>query len=228
MTPPGILRTALLVARKDLLIEFRTRSAFLSAVVFAVLAVAIFYFAWKPAAVSSLELAPGVMWVVFTFAGLLGVQRAFAIEQAERAVDGLLLAPVEREALYLGKLMANIVFIGAVQAVTIPALAIFYNLPLGRALPVFFGVALLATVGLAAVGTLFAAMAVNTRMAELLLPVLSLPFFVPIIITAAMSSTRLLAGQGIADVMPWLRILVAFDLVFVTACMFAFPHTIEE
>src|SRR6266550_3706227 len=112
---PGIGLAALLVARKDLTIEFRTRTAFLSSVVFAVLGLAVFYFAWSSSAVAAIDLAPGVVWVIFIFSSILAVQRSFGVEQPERAVDGLLVAPVSRESIYLGKAMANIVFVAAVQ-----------------------------------------------------------------------------------------------------------------
>jgi heme exporter protein B len=226
--PPGTLTAAWLVARKDLAIEFRTRTAFLSALVFALLGVTIFYFAWDSTAVAAADLAPGVLWVIFTFAGLLGLQRSFGSELADRAIDGLLGAPISREAIYLGKALANLVFVSGILAVTIPAVVLFYNLPLGAGIGALAGIAALAAVGLVAVGTLFSAMAVNTRMAELLLPMLSLPFFVPIVMAAAQSSARLMAGRPVAEAWPWLRILVAFDIVFVTACTLAFPYTLDE
>ena len=225
---PGLLAAAWLVARKDLAIEFRTRSAFFSALVFALLAVVIFFFAWDATAVSSLDLAPGVLWVIFTFSGLLGLNRSFSLEQADRAVDALLAAPVEREAIFLGKAFANLVFVLAVQAFAIPAVALFYNVPLGGVWPALAGIAVLAAVGLVCVGTLFSAMAVNTRLAELLLPMLALPFFVPIVMPAAQVTARLLAGRPMAEAWPWLRILLGFDLVFLVACMLAFPYTLEE
>jgi heme exporter protein B len=226
--PPGVLAAAWLVARKDLAIEFRTRTAFLSAVVFALLGVTIFYFAWDSTAVSSVDLAPGVLWVIFTFAGLLGLQRSFGSELADRAIDGLLGAPVAREAIYVGKALANLVFVVGILTVTLPAVVLFYNLQLGSAVLALAGIALLAAIGLVAVGTLFSAMAVNTRMAELLLPMLSLPFFVPLVMGAAQSSARLMVGRPVAEAWPWLRILIAFDIVFVTACTLAFPFTLDE
>jgi heme exporter protein B len=226
---PSTLAAALLIARKDLAIEFRTRTAFFSAVVFALLAIVIFYFAWDPTAVAAVDLAPGVLWVIFTFSGLLGLHRSFGVEVADRAIDGLLGAPIAREAIYLGKALANLVFVAAVQVIAIPAIVLFYNMPLGgRAALAVAAIALLAAVGLTAVGTLFSAMAVNTRLAELLLPMLSLPFFVPIIMPAAQATARLLSGRPVGEAASWLKILIAFDLVFVLACMLAFPHTIEE
>jgi heme exporter protein B len=169
-----------------------------------------------------------VLWVIFTFSGLLGLQRSFGVEQADRAMDALLAAPVDREAIYLGKALANVVFVAGVQAITLPAVALFYNVPLGDVWLPLAAIALLAAVGIVAVGTLFSAMAVNTRLAELLLPMLSLPFFVPIVTAAAQTTARLLGGRPAAEAWPWLRILLGFDLVFVVACAIAFPYTLDE
>jgi heme exporter protein B len=219
---------AALIAQKDLAIEFRTRSAFLAALVFSLLAIVIFFFAWDATAVSATDLAPGVLWVIFTFSGLLGLHRSFGVEEADRAIDALLASPVEREAVFLGKALANFAFVLGVQAVAIPAVALFYNLPLTRVLGPLVGIAVLAAIGLVSIGTLFSAMAANTRLAELLLPVLSLPFFVPVVLPAAQSTARLLAGRPVAEAMSWLRILIAFDIVFVVACALAFPFTLED
>ena len=226
---PSLLPAALLVARKDLAIELRTRTAFLSALVFALLGIVIFYFAWDITAVAPVDLAPGVLWVIFTFSGLLGLHRSFGVEQADRALDALLGAPIDREAIYLGKALANLLFVLSVQLVAIPAVALFYNLPLGAGEgAALAGIALLAAVGLVAVGTLFSAMTANTRLAELLLPVLALPFFVPIVMPAAQATARLLAGRPAAEAVGWLKVLLAFDIVFIAACTLAFPYTLEE
>lgn len=224
----SIVGDALLVARKDLTIEFRTRSAFLSVVVFALLGIVIFYFAWDSTAVAAPDLAPGVLWVIFTFSGLLGLHRSFGVEHDEGAIDGLLASPISREAIFLGKAGANLVFVLAVQAVAIPAVSLFYNLPLGGIALPLAGVAFLAAIGLVAVGTLFSAMAANTRLSELLLPMLSLPFFVPIVIPAAQATAKLLSGRPVVDAIAWLKLLLAFDIVFVAACMLAYPFTLEE
>jgi heme exporter protein B len=226
--PPGTVAAAWLIARKDLAIEFRTRTAFLSSLVFAVLALCILYFAWDESIIAPADRAPGVLWVVVTFSGLLGLQRSFSIEEHDRGIDALLVAPTSREAIYLGKAIGNLLFLCAVQAVTLPALVLFYNLPVGPSLLGVAAIMLLATIGIVAVGTLFSAMAVNTRMAELLLPMLSLPFFVPVLLNAAQATTRVLAGRPAAEAWPWLRIIIAFDIVFVVACTMAFPYTLEE
>jgi len=224
----NFLGDALLIARKDLAIEFRTRSAFLSVLLFALLGIVIFYFAWDSTAVSAADLAPGVLWVIFTFSGLLGLHRSFGVEQEEGAIDGLLASPVSREAIFLGKAGANLIFVLAVQAIAIPAVSLFYNLPLGGIALPLSAIAILAAIGLVAVGTLFSSMAANTRLSELLLPMLSLPFFVPIVIPAAQATAKLLSGRPVGEAMSWLRLLLAFDLVFVAACMLAYPFTLEE
>ena len=225
---PGFMTAALLVARKDLAIEFRTRSAFVSALVFALLGIVIFNFAWDPTAVAAIDLAPGVLWVIFTFAGLLGLHRSFAVEQADHAMDGLLSAPIGRESIFIGKALANLVFVLGVQAVAIPAVALFYNLPLDGGMLAIAGIAVLAAIGLVAVGTLFSAMAVNTRLAELLLPMLALPFFVPIVIPAAQATAKLLVGRPPEEAISWLKLLLAFDIVFVAGCIVLFPFMFEE
>jgi heme exporter protein B len=225
---PGILRAAWIVARKDLAIEFRTRSAFLSSIVFATLAIAIFYFTWDESIITAADRAPGVLWVVLTFSALLGFHRSFGLEEHDRGIDALLASPIGRESIYLGKAIGNLLFLSAVQALAIPALALFYNLHLGRAMAVVSAIVLLAMVGIVAVGTLFSAMAVNTRLAELLLPMLSLPFFVPILLCAAQAGNVALADRPVAEAWPWLKFLFACGIVFVVACTLAFPLTLEE
>jgi heme exporter protein B len=223
-----ILFAAWLIARKDLSIEFRTRSAFFSAVVFALLGLVIFYYAWDPTAVTATDLAPGVLWVIFTFSGLLGLHRSFGVEAEDHAMDALLASPVSREAIFLGKALANLAFVAAVQAIAIPALVLFYNIPLGNVLGPLVAITLLAAIGLVAVGTLFSAMAVNTRLAELLLPMLALPFFVPIVIAASQATAKLLSGRPVTEAGAWLKLLLAFDIVFVAACTLSYPFTVED
>ena len=223
-----VLVAAWVIARKDLAIEFRTRSAFFSAVIFALLGLVIFYFAWDPTAVAVTDLAPGVLWVIFTFSGLLGLHRSFGVEAEDHAIDGLLASPISREAIFLGKAIANLIFVAAVQLITIPALVVFYNLPLGHVAGPLIAIAVLAAIGLVAVGTLFSAMAVNTRLAELLLPMLSLPFFVPIVMAASQSTAKLLSGRPVGEAGAWIKLLAAFDIVFVAVCTVAYPLTVDD
>lgn len=223
----SLLTGAFDIARKDVAIELRTRSAFLSAIVFSILAASVFHFAFDLAAVDQTTLAPGAIWVIFTFTGLLGLQRSFALEISDRAIDGLLSSPVERGSIFLGKMAASCLFVLGVQCFAVPAVMVLFNVAPGPWLVGYAAIMLLAVVGMTSVGTLFSSMAVNTRLAELMLPVLALPFFLPVVAMSAASTELILAGRPLVEIMPSLRVLIAFDLVFVTVSWWTFEHTIE-
>jgi heme exporter protein B len=221
-------RIALAVAGKDLRLEWRTRSALLSAVVFAALVLVIFNFARDPTAVATADLAPSILWVTFGFAGIVALNRAFTVERHNGALYGLLLAPVGRSAIFLGKYLANLMFVGLVELITLPLFVLFFNIDLSGALRGLLLVILLATVGFVAVGTVFSAMAVRTRFAELMLPVLLLPFMVPPLMGAAQATARLLAGRPLSELMGWLRLLAFYDVAFVTISLLLFPAVVDE
>jgi heme exporter protein B len=222
------IRLALAIAAKDIRAELRSRTALQSAVVFAALVLVVFNFARDPTVLSASEITPSVLWVTFAFAAMLALNRAFNVERENAALDGLLLAPVPREALFLGKLLANLAFVGTVELVTLPLFMLFFNVSFGAALPGLIGVTALATIGFVAVGTLFSAMAVRTRFAELMLPVLLLPFMVPPLIAAVQATARLLAGRPLSELWGWLRLLALYDIVFVTLCMLTFSAVVDE
>lgn len=222
------LRLALAVAAKDIRAELRSRTALVSALVFAALVLVVFNFARDPTAVTSLDLAPSALWVTFAFGAVIALNRAFNVEREHGAIDGLLLAPIPREALYLGKVLANLVFVGVVEAVTLPLFVLFFDVDLGHALPGLAGVAALTALGFVAVGTVFSAMAVRTRFAELLLPVLLLPFMVPPLIAAAALTQRLLADRPFSEMAGLVRLLALYDIVFVTLCTLLFPSVMDE
>lgn len=225
---PEAVRLVLAIAAKDIRAELRSRTALLSAVVFAALVLVIFNFARDPTAVAAVDLAPSVLWVTFALAAMVALNRAFTVERENGALDGLLLAPVPRGAVFLGKLVANLAFVGTVEAVALPLFVLFFNVDLGHALPGLLGVTVLATIGFVAVGTLFSAMAVRTRFAELMLPVLLLPFMVPPLIGAVQVTARLLADRPLSEMMGWLRLLALYDVVFVTLCTMAFASVVDE
>jgi heme exporter protein B len=227
-TPPSFLTATLLIARKDLIVELRTRTALLAALALSLLSIVIFNFAWDPTAVAAIDLAPGLLWVIFTFSGLLGLHRAFGVEQADRAMDALLGAPIPRTSIYAGKALGNLGLVVLVQLVSIPAALVVYNLEVARIILPLGGIALLAGIGLVAVGTLFGAMTTSTRASELLLPVLALPFFVPVVTAAAQATTRLMGGRPAVETIGWLKLLAAYDLVFVVACAFAYTVIADE
>ncbi len=222
------LRLALVVAAKDVRAELRSRTALLSATVFAALVLVIFNFARDPTALSATDLAPSALWVTFAFAAMVAMNRAFTVEREHGAFDGLLLAPIPRGALFAGKFLANLAFVMAVEAVALPLFVLFFNVDFSRVLGGIVGTAVLATIGFVAVGTIFGAMAVRTRFAELLLPVLLLPFMVPPLVGAVQVTSRLLADRPLSEMLGWLRILAAYDVVFVTLAALVFASVVDE
>jgi heme exporter protein B len=225
---PEVLRHAWVIARKDLLLEFRTRTAFLSAVVFTALVLTVFNFGRDPTAVPTIDLAPSILWVTFTFAAMLALNRAFQLELENDALDGLLVSPISRSSLYVAKFVANCVFVGVVECVGLPLFVLFFDVPVWGILAPLAGVIALATVGFVAVGTLFSAMVIRTRFAELMLPVLLLPFLIPPLVGAVQVTAALLAARPLSEVTGWLRLLAAYDIVFLTLATVLFPTTVNE
>lgn len=213
------------IVRKDVMLELRTKDFVVSVFVFSLLVILIFSFAIEPSPQLVERVAPGVLWTAFIFGGVLGLTRSFALERDGGNLGGLLLAPVPRDAIYLGKMLASFNFMLAVEILVYPAFGVLFDLPLFRADLML--VAVLATLGISAVGTLFAAMAVNTRAREVMLPLLFLPAVVPVVIAAVEASAAALGGDS-GEVLQWLPLLAAYDAVFVVACAFAFHFVVEE
>ena len=216
------------VAAKDLKIEWRTKTAFASSMVFAVLVLAVFYFSRDPSVVTSLDVAPAALWVTFTFAAMLGLNRAFLLERENRALDGLLLTPVPRSGIFLGKLLGNLVFVTVVELISLPLFALFFNVNVFHALPELALLTAMATLAFVSVGTLLSAMVVRTRFAELMLPILLLPFLLPPIVGAVQTTAGILVGRPLNEFTGWLKLLGAFDIAFVAVCFLLFDSTVEE
>jgi len=223
-----VLRHAWVIAHKDLLLEFRSRTALVSAAVFTALVLTVFNFGRDPTAVPIVDLAPSILWVTFTFAAMLALNRAFQLELENQALDGLLVSPIGRTSIYWAKLFANCVFVGLVECIGLPLFVLFFDVPVGHVLAPLVGVIALATIGFVAVGTLFSAMVIRTRFAELMLPVLLLPFMIPPLMGAVQVTARLFAGRPLSEVTGWLRLLAAFDIVFLTLATMLFPTTVNE
>lgn len=224
----SVLGPALTIAAKDISIELRTRTAFLSALVFAILVLAILFFARDPTAVSANDVAPGALWVTFTFAAMIGLNRAFLLEKENAAIDALILTGVPKTAIFIGKALGNLAFVFMVELVSLPLFVLFYNLDILAQLPSLILVIVMATVAFVSVGTLLSSMVVRTRFAELMLPLLLLPFLVPPIVSAVQATSRILAGRPLSEVSGWLNLLGGFDVVFVTLSILLFEATLAE
>jgi heme exporter protein B len=213
------------VARKDLLIELRSRDVLSSAVVFTLLVLLIFNFAIDLTGDVVRAVAPGVLWVTFIFAGMLTLGRTFARERERGALQGLMLAPIDRGGLFVAKLFVNLILLGVVEVFALPAFVALYNLTVRPG--ALLAVVALGTLGFAGVGTLFAAVAANTRAREALLPLLLFPVLVPVIIGAVKATGESLVGAA-ADGPPWLSLLAAFDAIFLALGYALFEYVIEE
>lgn len=209
---------------KDLRTELRTRQVWLSMGVFALLTLLIFSFAFDLQVENTAAVGPGALWVSFIFASMLGLGRNIASEQEHGPMDRLLLCPVDRQVIYLAKVIGNVIFIGVVEVVALPVFAALYNLPIlvWAILPI----TLLGTLGVAAVGVIFAALAANTRAREFLLPLLVFPLIVPIVI-GAVKATEALVTPIHGDA-PWLGLIAAFDIIFLSLSAVLFHFVVEE
>ena len=211
---------------KDLLLEARTREVIVPVLLFAVLVVVVFNFAIEPRPALVAVVAPGVLWLAFVFAGAMGLTRTFALEKEDGGVEGLMLCPVGRDVLYVGKMLGSLVFLLVVEALTLPVFAALFNLPIWQ--PELWLLVVLATIGLAAVGTVFSAMVANTRAREVLLPVLFFPILVPVIIAAVEATGAIIEGDAWNSYSRWLGLTAAFDAVFLVLGAITFDYVLGE
>ena len=211
---------------KDVLLELRTKDIVVSVLVFSLLVIVIFNFAIDPTPQMVVLVAPGILWVAFLFGGVLGLTRSFALEKDSGSLQGLMLAPVGREVIYFGKMLGNFLFMLAVEVIVFPIFAVLFNLPL--VMPELIPIALLASWGIATVGTVFSAMAVNTRSREVMLPLLFFPVVLPAIVAAVEASRVVIQGEGSSDLTQWIPLLAVFDVVFLVVCPVAFNVVVEE
>jgi heme exporter protein B len=220
------LRKVLAIVWKDVRAELRTKDILSSMLVFAGLSVLIFQFAFDLRADNVRLVLPGVLWIAITFAGVLGLNRSFILEQDRGSLEGLLLAPVDRSAIYFGKLIGNLLFIFIVELLLLPLMTVLFNVWLLS--PALLLVLALGTLGYAAVGTLFAALSINTRAREVMLPILLFPVMIPVFVAGVQAVSRLLDGDSLADIMRWVQLLVAYDAIFIAAAMLLFDYVVEE
>lgn len=220
------LRPVWVLLWKDVLLEVRTRDLVVSVLVFGLLVVVVFNFALNVTPQQVTRLAPGILWVAFAFAGTLAMNRAFVREREQGGLDGLLLSPVSRDAIFLGKAAASFLFMLLVEMALLPVFAVLLNFSALSFTLIFTMV--LATLGFALVGTLFSAIAVQTRSREIMLPVLFFPVVLPVIIGAVEASTLAIGGESIVGLKRWLPLIGVFDALFLVICPWAFSIVSEE
>lgn len=214
------------VVWKDLAAEWRSRELVSAMLVFALLVIFIFNFALELDPKTRADVTAGVLWVTFVFAGTLGLNRSLAMEKDRGCLDGLLLAPVDRTAIYFGKMLSNLIFMLAVAAIILPLYSILYNVNLFN--PGLLAVILLGAEGYVAVGTLLSAMAVQTRTRDILLPILLFPVIVPVLVAAVKASGGFLGGLAWDEIKPWINLLLVYDVIFTAVAFMVFEFVVEE
>jgi heme exporter protein B len=214
------------IVTKDVATELRTREVLSSMFVFAVLVIVVFNFAFELKVENNEAVAPGVLWVAIVFAGMLGLNRSFISEKDRGCMEGLLLCPVDRSAIYVGKMLGNLLFMLAMEVIVLPIFAAFFNLSVFD--PKLLLIVLLGTIGFAAVGTLFAAVAVHTRTREVMLPILLLPVAIPVLVAAVKATGEAIAQTPPTTAGPWIGVLVGFDVIFLTVAYLTFEYVFQE
>ncbi len=218
---------AVLIARKDLRLEYRTRDIVTSVGLFALLVVVTASFALPTWGAGREGVAAGVLWMAFLFASLLGVGRSFAIEREESCIEALMLSPAPRESIFLGKLAGNLAFTWSVELVILPLFIVLLQLQIAGGTALLLAAALLGTLGLVTIGTLFAAIAVNTKTREAILPLLVLPVAIPLMIAAVKTTEAALGGTGAGSPAQWIALMTGFDVLFLLVGLLTFPFLTE-
>jgi heme exporter protein B len=216
------------MTRKDVTVELRARERVNAMLFFAALVLFIFNFALGPDRERLREVAPGLLWLAFLFTGMLGLARSFQAERENECFEELLLTPGDRESIFFGKLAGNVLFMAMAEALILPLFGVLYNLDIWEHLPSLALVALLGTVGFSTLGTLLGAMTAHLRAREVMLPLLLFPLTVPVILGSVRATEAILAGEGLAGVSHWLKLLAGFDVIFLVVSPLVFEFVLEE
>jgi heme exporter protein B len=223
----GFMSETFLLLKKDILLEVRRRDSLLTMFFFGILLLFVFHFSFDLAPEQVAEMAPALLWLAFLFTGTLGLAQLFEGERGNHCLEALLLSPLDRGALFLAKTAFNCVLMVLVEIVVFPLFWILFNLRSWEVIPYLFLVAFLGTIGFCVLGTLLSAITLKARARELLLPLVLFPLMIPVILaTIRCMEAFLLAGE-LGDALPWLRLLIGFDVIFVTVGILIFDWVIE-
>ncbi len=217
-----------LLTAKDLRIEYRSRQAFLTTLFFALLILIIFQFAFDPGSPATREASPGILWVALIFPGMIRLNQSFQMETEEDSLYGIVLSPVDRGVFYLSKFLANWIFLLLVGIISTVAFLLFFGFDPSLRLFWLLLLIVLGLAGFSSLGTILAAMVAGSRSREVLLPILIFPLIIPIILASVYGSRDVLIGQDLVAIEPWLRILVVFDVVYVTIGFVVFDYVVGD
>ena len=213
---------------KDFITELKTRELFCSMFIFALLVIVIFIFSINLSIVKASEVGPGVLWVAFLFAGTIGLNRSFMQEKENGCLQGLLLAPVDRTALYFGKLISNFVFLLIMETFILPIFMIFFNVDLLPHLLPLICVIFAGTLGFCAIGTLLSSLSANLKTRDIMLPILLYPLIIPIIIGSVRMTGQILAGEPLSNMMNWVSLILCFDVIYIAISIMMIDFILEE
>ncbi|MDP2829591.1 MAG: heme exporter protein CcmB [Sulfuricellaceae bacterium] len=223
----SFFKTIYLIAWKDILSELRSRENILSMLFFALLMIFIFNFALPLDAKTVDLLMPGLIWIAFAFTSIIGLGRSFQAEKDNDCLEALLIAPVSKGAVYLGKFLGNFLFVLTAEAGLVPLFILFFNLEIGSNLPMLLGIFALGTFGLSALGTLFSAMTAQIRAREVMFPILVLPLAVPVLIGAIQATAGVLHHTPWGQYSQWVQLLLVFDVIFIIVAFWTFEFILE-
>lgn len=222
------LKHTYLLLWKDLLLELRRRDSVLTMFFFGTLLLFVFHFSFDLAPDKVAEMAPALLWLAFLFTGTLGLAQLFQAERENRCLDALLLSPLDRGALFLAKTSFNLILMLVVEIVVMPLFWILFNLSAWNLLPQLFLVTLLGTIGFCVLGTIMSALTLRARARELLLPLVLFPLMIPVLLATIRCMESVLKNGEFGDAVSWLRLLLGFDVIFMTMGVLIFDWVIES
>lgn len=216
------------IVLKDLVTELKTKELFSSMFIFALLVIIIFIFSVDLSIVKANEVGPGVLWVAFLFAGTMGLNRSFMLEKENGCLEGLILTPADRTAIYFGKLISNLIFLLVMELFILPLFMIFFNIDLLSFIGPLLVVIFMGTLGFCAIGTLLSSLSSNLKTREIMLPILLYPVIVPVVIAVVRMTGQVLAGESLGTMMNWVGLTLAFDIIFIGVSILTIDHILEE
>lgn len=224
----SVMRDALIIAGKDIVSELKSKQTVGIMVIFSVLVILIFSFAFDPVDRIIRNVIPGLIWVITIFSGILGLNRSFVSEFENSCLSGLRLAPVDPVSIYLGKAAANFIFVSIVQLFSVPLLFILFDYKLKGSFIWFLAIIFVGTFGFIIIGTFLAGLAANAKNSEMLLPLLLLPLLSPLVIAAVQATRLVIENESFGEAISWIRLMAGYDLLFTAVCILLFEYILED
>lgn len=224
----NVFRTALLLAKKDLLSELKTKQILVTQIIFAGLVIVVFSFAFDPSNNTTKAVIPGIIWVIIVFSGILGLNRSFISEQRNDTMQGLMVAPMEAQSIFLGKFFANFIMIMVVEVVSVPFLFMLFNFKITGSIPYFILIIFAGSFGFISIGTFLAALAANSKSSEMLLPLLLFPITSPILIGVTQATRIILTDMSkLSSALSWTQMVTSYDVIFFVVSLLLIEYVLE-